>query len=211
VADVRERPARLDPHVDVHASPSRGLREAGVAEVAEEDAGLGRDPHGVCEVRPGLRVQVEPQLVRVIDVLAAHGPGMKGDRAHLGRPAHYGHLGGADLVRVPAGGELDARRLQVVRRATRDPLLKERVAAALLARGEDDARVHALGPALERGGPAVEGAHDAVLDRQVVPHDVELRDRPGALRLRENHAIGARDAQVAPTRFDDGCVGGGHA
>ena len=41
----------------------------------------------------------------------------------------------------------------------------------------DHARIHALRPALEGRGAAPEGAHDAVLDRQVVVDDVELRDR----------------------------------
>src|ERR687891_325198 len=62
VADVRERPARLDPDVDVDAPASRGLRKAGVAEVAQERAGLGGHAHGVVEVRARLRIQVEAEL-----------------------------------------------------------------------------------------------------------------------------------------------------
>ena len=120
----------------------------------------------------------------MIDVVLAHRPGMEGDRAHLRRPAHHGHLGRADLVRVAPGRELDARRLEVVGRAARDPLLEERVAAALLARGQDDPRVHALRPALERGRPPLQGAHDAVLDRQVVLDDVELGDLAPCARSR---------------------------
>ncbi len=161
--------------------PSRGLREAGVAEVAQERARLGGHAHRVLEVRARLRVQVEAELVGMVDVVAADRPRMERDRAHLGAPADHGHLGGADLVGVATRRELDPRSLHVVRGALRDALLEEGVAAALLARGDHDARVHALRPALERGGPPGERPHDPVLDGEVVPDDVELRDRAGAL------------------------------
>ena len=125
---------------------------------------------------------------------------MERDRAHLCRPADDGDLRRADLVRVATRRELDPRRLQVVRRALRDALLEEGVAAALLARGEHDARVHALRPALERRRPPVERAHDAVLDGEVVLDDVELGDGGGALGLGEDHAVGARHAQTRARR-----------
>jgi hypothetical protein len=192
------------------AAPARGLRETCVAEVVQQRAGLSGDAHGVIEVGARLRVQVESQLVGMVDVIAAHRPGMERDRAHLRRPGDIGHFGRADLVSVPAGRELDARGLHVIRRPARNAFLKEGVAAALLARREDDARMHALGPALERGRAPVERAHDAVTDRQVVLDDIELRDRIGALGLREDHAVGVRHAHVAPTGID-GRGFGGHA
>ena len=99
----------------------------------------------------------------------------------------------------------------VVRSAARDALLEEGVAAALLARREDDARVHALRPALERRRPPRERAHDAVPDGEVVLDDVELGDRARALGRREDHAIGAGHAQIAPTGVDDRGLGRGHA
>ena len=127
------------------ATAARRLREARVAEVVEQHARLGGDAHGVGEVRAGLGVEVDAQLVGVIDVVVAHRPRVERDRAHLRRPADDGDLGRADLVGVPARRERDPRGLDVVRSAPRDALLEERVAAALLARREDDARVHALG------------------------------------------------------------------
>ena len=84
VTDVGERPARLDADVDVHAAAARRLRVAGEAEVAEQRPRLGRDAHRVLEVGARLRVEVDPQLVRVVDVGRADRPGMEGDRAHLG-------------------------------------------------------------------------------------------------------------------------------
>ena len=208
VAHVGERPARLDADVDVHAAAARGLREARVAELLQQRPRLGGDAHRVGEVGARLRVEVEPQLVRVVDVVVAHRPRVERDRPHLRRPADDGHLGRADLVGVAAGGELDARGLDVVRGALGDALLEERVAAALLARRDDDPGVDALRPALERRRPPRERAHDAVLDRQVVVDDVELRDRGGALGGGEDHAVAAGHAQVAPAGVDDGGVRG---
>ena len=163
VADVGERPARLDPHVDVDAAAAGGLREADVAELVEQRPRLAGDPHGVVEVGARLRVEVEAQLVRMVDVVAAHGPRVKRDRPHLRRPADHRNLGRADLVGVTARRELDARGLDVLGGALGDPLLEERVAAAPLARGEHDPGMHALGPALERRRPAPQRAHDPVL------------------------------------------------
>src|SRR5690242_3016716 len=139
----------------------------------------------------------------MIHVVASHRPGVERDRAHLRAPAHHRDLGRADLVGVAAGRELDAGRLHVIRGALRDALLEEGVAHPALARGQDHPRVHALRPALERGGPGPERAHDAVLDGDVVLDDVELGERGRALGGREDHAIRVRHPQVAPAGIDD--------
>src|SRR5439155_11035181 len=72
VANICKRPPALDPDVYVDTSASGGLGEAGVAELVQQHACLGRDAHGVREVRARLRVQVDAQLVRVVYVVAAH-------------------------------------------------------------------------------------------------------------------------------------------
>jgi hypothetical protein len=107
--------------------------------------------------------------------------------------------------------ELDSRGLDVTRSAPGDALLEEGVAATFLARRDDDARVHTLRPALERRRPALERAHDATLDGEVVLDDVELGDRGRAPGSREDHPIGARHAQLAPTGVDDRGLGRRHA
>ena len=147
----------------------------------------------------------------MVDVVAAHRPRVEGDRAHLRRPGDDRDLGGADLVGVAPRRELDPRGLHVVRRALRDALLEEGVAAALLARRQDDVRMHALRPALERRRPPRERAHDAVLDGDVVLDDVELRDRGRALRRGEDHAVGAAHAHLPPTGVDGRALARGHA
>ena len=173
-----------------------------VAEVVEQDARLGGDAHGVGEVGAGLGVEVDAQLVGMVDVLVAHRPRMERDGAHLRRPADDGDLGRADLVGVPARRERDPRGLDVVGGSARDALLEEGVAAALLPRREHDARVHALGPPLERRRTPRERAHDPVLDGEVVLDDVELGHGGRALGRREDHAIGAAHAQLASPGVD---------
>jgi hypothetical protein len=123
-----------------------------------------RRPHRVFEVRARLWVEVDSQLVRMVDVVAANRPRVKRDRAHLSGPTYDRYLGGTDLIRVATRRELDPRGLHVVRRSLWNALLVKGVAAALLPRRDDDARVHALRPALERGRALLERAHDAVAD-----------------------------------------------
>jgi hypothetical protein len=194
----------------VDAAAARGLREADVAQITQQHARLGGHSHGVVEVRARLGVEVQPQLVRMVGVLAPNRPGMERDRAHLAAPRHHGDLGRADLVGVAARRKLDPARLDVVRRALRDALLEEGVAATLLARGEHYALVHALRPALERRRPPAERTHDALVHRQVVLDHVELRDRRRSLRLREDHAIGARHPDFAFAGLDGGGIRLGH-
>ena len=202
MADVGERPLRLDPHVDVDAAPAGGLREAGISELVQQLTGLGRHPDRVREVRAGLGVEVEPQLVGVVHVCPSHRPRVEGDRAHLRRPPHDGDLRRADLVGESPGRELDVRGLDVGGRAARNALLEERVAAALLTGGQDDAGVHALRPALESRGPFTEGAHDPRGDREVVLDHLELRDRRGPFRRREDHALRIGDAEASACCVD---------
>src|SRR5205085_610155 len=145
VADIRERPPRLESHVDVDPATARGLREPSVAKLAEQRAGLGGDADRVLEVGPGLRVEVESQFVGMVDVVASDGPGVKGDCPHLCRPPDDCDLGGANLVCGAAGRGLNLGCLHVVGRAARNALLEEGVTAALLAGREHDPGMYALG------------------------------------------------------------------
>src|SRR5207237_7926754 len=121
------------------------------------------------EVSAGLRVEVNAQLVRVLDVIAPHRPGVKRDGADLSGPRRDGRLGRADLIRRSARGERDLRRLDVRWRALGDALLIERVTLPVHPGRELDAGQDALWPSLERGRPVVERAQDAVADARVVP------------------------------------------
>jgi hypothetical protein len=199
MADVGERPARLDPHVDVDSAATGGLWEAGIAELAEQLARLAGDAYGVVEVGPRLRVEVDPQLVGMVDVGASHRPRVEGQRAHLRAPADDRDLGRADLVGVAPRGELDPGCLEVVRRSPGNALLVEGVALLTGAGGQLDPRMDALRPALERRRPLAQRAHDSVLDCQVILDHLELGDLGRPLGRREDHPVRTRHPQLAAT------------
>ncbi len=86
VAKVVEGPLRPDPDVDVDAAVAGGLREPTEAQFGEQLVGDGRDSLGVGERGTGLRVEVEPQLVGMLHIAAAHRPRVEGEGAHLCGP-----------------------------------------------------------------------------------------------------------------------------
>src|SRR5665647_577027 len=93
-------------------------------------------------------------------------------------------VGGATAWEADGGG------LHVVRRPLWDPLLVERVAGGVGAGRHLGALEHALGPALQRGGPVQQRAEDPVAHRDEVLHHVEL----GQAALGEDHPVRAGDA-----------------
>src|SRR5262249_39487691 len=95
-------------------------------------------------------------------VSAARGPGVEVDGAEIRRPRDLGDLGDAELVRVAARRERDARRLDPVRTLLGHALLVDRL--ALDPAGE--------APQLRR--PLVQRTHDPLLDGKVVADEVEL-------------------------------------
>ena len=135
------------------------------------------DPLPVCEGRPGLRVDVDAQLVRAVDVRAPRGPRVEVDDGEVRAPDDLRDLGHAQLVRVPARGERDTRHLDPV-----GPLLGHALLVDLLAR--DPVR-----EAAELRRTLAERAHDAVADGEVVVDEVALR----VARVREQHLVRVRD------------------
>ena len=166
VPHVDELPARLDPHEDMDAAVAAGLGPSPQPQLLEQLARDPGHPHGVGERRTGLGVEVDPQLVGAVDVVTAYGPGVEGERAHVGAPDRDRDLGRADLVGLPAAGEGDLDGLEVVGGALGHALLVERVGVAVLGPGRE---LHALadtgGPALQRGRPVAQGPHQAVARR----------------------------------------------
>src|SRR5690606_15261468 len=123
-ADLRERPARLDADVDVHAGLAGRLDVAGAAHLLQHLAGgAERDADGVAETGAGLRVEVDAKLVGMVDVVPADGPRVERERAEVRGPGDHGGLGGADLVGGAAAGERDPDGPHPVGRALGDALL----------------------------------------------------------------------------------------
>ena len=195
-----EVPLGRDPHVDVDPAVARRLREAGHPEVRQQLARDAGDAYGVAEGRARLRVEVDPQLVGVVDVIAPDRPGVEGQRAHVGAPHRHRDLGRADLVGGAAGREGDGRRLEVVGSPLGHPLLVERVGVAVLRPGRElHPRTYAGRPPLQRRRSVPQRAHQAVLDAREVLRDHQLGDLAGRVRRLVDHAIGRGDADLPVT------------
>ena len=162
-AHDREVPLRLDPARDVDAAVAGRLRPARPPHLRERLAHDRRDALAVLERRPGLRVDVDPELVRLVDVRATRRPRVEVDDGEVRRPGDLRDLGHAELVGVPAGRERDARRLDPLGPLLGHPLLVDHLAL-------DPVREAAQ---LRRA--LVERADDAVADREVVLDEIELR------------------------------------
>jgi hypothetical protein len=140
-----------------------------------------RDALRVGERRPGLGVDVDPQLVGVLDVRAPRGPGMEVDDGEVRSPRDLRQLGHAELVGVPSRREGDADRLHPVW-----PLLGHPLLVDLLA-------LDPVGEATELRRPVAQRPDDPVADGEVVVDEVPLRV-PGR---GEEHLVGVADADGA--------------
>ena len=185
-ADDRELPLRLDPAGDVDAAVARRLRPAGVADLGErlaDDRGHGL---AVGEVGSRLRVDVDPQLVRMLGVGAPRGPGVEVDHGEVRGPGDLRELGDAELVGMAARRERDARRLDPL-----GALLGHALLVDLLA-------LDPVREAAELRRPLAQRADDALADREVVVDEVALR----VTRCREQHLVGVRDLDEALPDLD---------
>jgi hypothetical protein len=141
----------------------------------------GGDSLRILERRAGLRVDVDPQLVRVVDMRAARRPRVKVDRREIRSPCDVRDLGHAELVRVAPGREGHAGRLDPL-----GPLLRH----ALLV---DRFPLGAVRVTLQLRGPLVQRADDPLAHGEVVLDMVEL----GRLQLPVEDLVRVRDLDGA--------------
>ena len=182
-ADLGIRPARLDADVDVDAARAGRLRPADQPDRLER---LAADQRHVADLRPRHardRVEVDPQLVGVVEVVGAHRVRVEVDAAEVDDPGEPRRVVEDDLVGGPARRERQLGGPDPVRPVVRRPLLEEGLAGG------------AVDEALQRHRPAADAAQRAVGDREVVLHEVELR----VARLREVDLgrVGDRDLAAA--------------
>ena len=81
-----ERPVPLDARVDVEAARARRLRPRGQAVVLEHLAGDQRDVDDLPPVDARHRIEVDPQLVGVVEVVGLHRVRVEVDAAEVDRP-----------------------------------------------------------------------------------------------------------------------------
>ena len=172
---------RLDAHVDVDPPRARGLREALEGVLLQHLAHDQRHLADLVEGDPRAGVEVHPQLVGVVEVRAAHRPGIPVDHPEVHAPQQVGPVVGDQLAGVAPAGEGHGGGLQPLRRALGHPLLEERLPA------------HAVHPPLQDGGAVAQAAHDRVLALDVVVGEVELRQAG----LGEEHLARVAQANLA--------------
>ena len=139
---------------------------------------------------PGLRVEVDAQLVGVVVVGGAHRPRVEGHGVHLHGPHGGGHLVDDDL-RVPPPARVAARdRAHPVGHALGRVLLVELLA------------LDALGEPLQGDRPVADVVHERVADRDDVGREVALgdagvgpHDPVGAAQAHLTRAVGPLDLQ----------------
>src|SRR6266545_3170818 len=90
-ADLPERPAPLDPAVDMEPARAGRLRPPHQAEVLEHLPGHQGHVEYLRPGHPGHRVEVDPELVGMVEVVGAHRVGVQVDATEVDHP---GELGG---------------------------------------------------------------------------------------------------------------------
>lgn len=182
VAHVLELVGGMDAGVDVHPAVAGCLRVRGEAELAHEGAQSRRRGDGVVEIAPGLRIEVDAQLVRIVDVGRAHRPGVEGDGAHLRRPRQGGRLVEDQLI-VASSRRVGAHHgAQVRRYAPRGAL------------GEELLPLDAVGETLQRHGPVAGQAKKGLSHGEKVVGQLSFRD--GFLVARTRPYLLVRAAQL---------------
>ncbi len=178
----------LHPHVDVDAARAGGLGEALQIVLGQDLANDHRHPADVVPRGLRRRIEVDAQLVRVVEVGAAHRPGVEVDHPEVHRPDQMGGVVGAKLAGAAAAWEVDGGGLKPLRRPLRHPLLEEELAA----RPVDES--------LQRRRPLAQVHQGRVGGLDVVVGEVEL----GVARFGEEDLVRVRQPHLVP-----GCLDGG--
>ena len=189
-ADLRERPAGLDPHVDVDAPAAGRLRPADEPGIGQRLADREGHPPDIVPGDAGDRVEVDAKLVGVVEVGGPDGVRVEVDAAEVDDPGERGGILDHDLVGGSPGRERQLDRPDPVRPLVGRPLLEEELA------------IGAVREALQGHRPSAGAAQRAVGDGDVVADEVELGDRPPG-SLRKEHLVRVRDRDRAPGDLDD--------
>ncbi len=195
VANVRERPARLDAHVHVDPARAARLRPADEPVLPQDLIRHRRDAPDLVPPDAGDGIEVHAELVGVIQVGVPHRVRIQVDAAEVHHPRELRGVADDDLVRAPTRGELELHHVDPGRPRRRRALLEEELAP------------RAVDVALQRHGPIAHPAQRAVGHREVVPDELELRDAG----LREVRLVRVRHRHLAAVDHQGLFLPGGHA
>ena len=179
-ADLRIRPARLDPDVDVDPARARGLWPPDQPDRLQRFACHHRH---VADLRPGNawdRIEVDSELIGTVEVLGSDRMRVEIDAAEIDDPGQARGLVDDDLVGGPTRGERQGRHAHPLGPVLGRPLLEEEIT-----RGPID-------ESFQGHRSAAHADQGTVSDRQVIADEVQLRV-PG---LREVDLVRVRDRHV---------------
>ena len=192
---LREAPARLDPHVDVHAARAAGLGPAPEPELLEQRLHLERDAAHVVPHDARRRVEVDAQLVRMVEVAAENRMRVQLDAAEVHDPREPGRVVDDDLLRGASRRKRERHGADPLRTALRCALLVEGVG------------VRAVDEALQHDRTIADAVQRAFRDRQVVRDQLELREPQ---LLREVRLARVGDADLAARDLENSRLFLGH-
>ena len=133
------------------------------------------------------RIEVDPKLVGMVEVVGADRMRIEVDAAEVGDPREARRIVQDDLVRGPAGRERQGRGPDEVGQVLGRALLEEGLSGG------------AVDEPLQRHRPVTGAAQRPVGDRQVVVHEIELR----VAGRREVDLPGVGDRHLVPVDPED--------
>jgi hypothetical protein len=111
----------------VESARARGFGPAGQPDAVQRFPGHHGHVYDLLPPHPRHRIEIDPQLVRVIKVGRAHRMRVEVYAAEVGHPGQHGRVAGHDLLGGAPGREAQLDRLDPGRPAGRRPLLEERL------------------------------------------------------------------------------------
>ena len=135
---------------------------------------------------PGDRIEVHAQLVRVIEIVDAHGVRVQLEAGEIRHPGESGSVTRHDFLGSAPGGESERHHLDPRWARLRRPLLIEELP------------FDPVGVTHQHVGAVAGAAQRPLGDGEVIAHQVTLR----VLGLREEHLVGIRNRDF-PTRHAD--------
>ena len=160
------------------------------ADQAEVLENLARHQRYLANLRPRDArdgIQVDPELVRMVEVAGADRMGIEVDATEVDDPGQLGYIPDHDLLGGSARRKAQLDRFDPFRPRGRRPLLKERLA------------FRAVDKPLQRHRPSVDAANGALGNGHVVAHQVKL----GMAGARKEDLVGIGNRHVPSGGLDD--------
>ena len=179
---LRKTPLRQDRHVDVDAARARGLRIALEPHLVQRRTHRQRYLPHLAELNSWLRVQVDPQLVRMVEVRRPHRMRVQLHAAQVDHPCQRRRVIDHDLIGRPPGRKGKRHRAHILRQIVRRALLVKRLA------------MRPVHEALQHDRPVGNAPQHPRRYSQKIPHQLQLADlhvlrKVELVRIRDAHRV----------------------